>query len=212
MSDVVIYELGPSPNNMKVRIALNYKGISFDKVAVAFDDTERKDVVEVSGQPLTPVLKHGDSVIFDSGAILRYIDATFRDDPQLFFADRERMREAEDLEKWARSTLSEPVGIVFNECMSGDPDLAACERASAMLHEATAQIESRLESSPWLMGEHMSVVDITAAPTMFYGVVPEAMISSHPEMPLQFFYDNLKLGEGREPTREWCMRVMAYDR
>ena len=42
MSDVVMYNLPPSPNNMKVRIALNYKGIPFEKVDVALD---RKSVV-----------------------------------------------------------------------------------------------------------------------------------------------------------------------
>ena len=29
---------------------------------------------------------------------------------------------------------------------------------------------------------------------------------------MQFFIDNFSLGEGRDKTREWARRVMAYDR
>ena len=31
MADITLWNLGPSPNNMKVRIAMNYKSIPFDK-------------------------------------------------------------------------------------------------------------------------------------------------------------------------------------
>ena len=49
MADITLWNLGPSPNNMKVRIAMNYKNIPFDTVEVDFVDEERAAVVEVSG-------------------------------------------------------------------------------------------------------------------------------------------------------------------
>ena len=211
MSDVVMYDLAPSPNNMKIRIALNYKGVPFQRVPVDMQD--RQQLVEVSGQPLAPVLQHGESVVFDSGAILRYVDATFAG-PKLFFADRDKMREGEELERWVRANLGQPVGMVFGELMKvmggGEPDLDVCKQASALAHELSGKLESKLAESPWLLGDEMSFVDVTAAPTLFYTVTPDAAVSAMPM--LKIFQDNLHLGPDRDRTRDWIGRVMAYDR
>ena len=79
---------------------------------------------EVSGQPLTPVLKHGEQVIFDSASILRYLEANFRDSPQLFSHDYAEMKKIEEWEWFARTDCSRPVGEVFRAAQAGDIDLA----------------------------------------------------------------------------------------
>jgi glutathione S-transferase len=212
MADITMWNLGPSPNNMKVRIALNYKGIPFDKVEIDFRDQERAAVVEVSGQPLTPVIKHRDAVIYDSRAILRYLDTNFRDTPSLFAADRPTMMALEQEENYARDKIAEPVGMVFRQMLAeGGPDMSVCRQASRLMNEVTATYEERLQNGDFLMGDHMTVVDVTAAPFVSYAMVPpEAGGPDNPMM--QFFIDNFGLGEGRDKTREWAQRVMAYDR
>ena len=209
MSDLKLYDLPPSPNNMKIRIALNYKGLPFERFAVDPADQERRQIRELSGQPLTPVLVHGDRVICDSAAILRYLDTNFRDTPPLLFPDRPTALAADKLEKWARGPLTEPTGMVFAQAFSEAPDLEACRRASELMNTVTADIEERLADSEWLVGGRMSFVDVTAAPYVAYAMLPEEA-AQHPIV--RFFYDNLHLGEGRQRTREWCSRVMTYDR
>jgi glutathione S-transferase len=213
MANVVLYDLWPSNNNMKARIALRYKGIEYDTVDIGMgDDAARATVLEVSGQPLTPVLTHGETVVFDSSAIVRYLEANFPGTPRLFPRDREGFQAAEKLEMWARTDLVEPLGTVFGELMKqmggGEADLEACCAASGRLHELTAEIEERLAEHPFLMGDEMTIADITAAPQVFWGMVPDEVIEKVP--PAAFFRDNLQLGEGRERTRDWCMRVMRY--
>ena len=61
-------------------VALGLKGIPYRFQAI--DPQERAEVVRLSKQPLTPVLQHGDVVLSDSAAILRYLDANF-DGPRL---------------------------------------------------------------------------------------------------------------------------------
>jgi len=52
---------------------------------------------------------------------------------------------------------------------------------------------------------------LSAAPFVSYAMIPpDACGPDNPMM--QFFSDHFSLGEGREKTREWAMRVMAYDR
>lgn len=209
MADITMFNLGPSPNNMKVRIAMNYKGIPFDKIDVDFED--RADVVEASGQPLTPVIKHGDSVVYDSRAILRYLDNNFHDTPPLFSVDRETMQELESEEEYARQKLGAAVGMIFGQAFEPEPDPEVCAEASRMINEVTAPYEERLQNHDFLMGDHMTVVDVTAAPYIFYSMLPPE--AGGPENPIvQFFNDNLDLGEGRERTRDWVGRVMSYDR
>ena len=71
MSDTIqLYDIAPSPNNMKARIALDYKGLAYERIPV--DPEDRSVVIEISRQPLTPVLVHEGRAIWDSAAILRY--------------------------------------------------------------------------------------------------------------------------------------------
>lgn len=81
------WELAPSPNNLKVRLALRSKGVEFEAVPV--DAADRSPVVQRSGQPLTPVIEDRGIVLNDSEAILHYLDANYPDAPRLWPADRE---------------------------------------------------------------------------------------------------------------------------
>jgi glutathione S-transferase len=193
---------------MKVRIALAYKGIAYEKVPV--DAEDRTEVVRVSGQPLTPVLAHGERVVFDSAAILRYLEANFRDTPRLFSTDYATMHEIEDWESFARDELVEPVGIVFGQFFSESPDPAALGRASSLLHARSGRIEERLAKGRWLVGESMTAADVTAAPAVWYGMLPDEAAESSPVA--RFFAESLRLGDARDRARDWAARVMAYDR
>jgi len=82
------WELYPSPNNLKVRMALRYKGIYFEAIPV--DPTNRKPLRELSGQDLSPVIEDKGIVLNDSEAILQYLDANYPDTPRLFPTDRSR--------------------------------------------------------------------------------------------------------------------------
>jgi glutathione S-transferase len=209
MSDTLrMYNLQPSPNSMKVRVALGFKKIPYEKIPV--DPQDRSEVIKVSRQPLTPVIDHGGHVIFDSGAILRYLEANWRDAPPLFSTSYDRMREIERWEAFARSDLVRPVGITFGQLFAAEKSAAELEKASRLLTEATERIEERLSSAEWLSGDTMSAADVTAAPAVYYGMLPaEAAAQGSVGA---FFAENLKLGAGRDRTRAWALRVMAYDR
>ncbi len=73
-ANLTLHELTGSPNSVKARIALGYKGLKYDCKAVELSDYpgNRDSVVKLSRQPRLPVLQHGQTVIFDSGAILRF--------------------------------------------------------------------------------------------------------------------------------------------
>ena len=204
-----LYDLAPSPNNMKARIALNYKEIPFEKIPVSME-SDRSDVIKSSGQPLTPVLVDGDRVIWDSSAILRYLEGNFRSSRPIFSTDYNTMQEIEEWEELGRTALVNSVGMAFGQFFAAQKDATVTAKASAMLNENTARIEERLAKGDWLVGDHMTAADISCAPMAFYGMLTaeQAAIS-----PLHtFFCASLKLGDGRDKTRAWVGRVMAYDK
>ena len=217
MSDTLkLYELPGSPNNKKARIALNYKEIPFEQVLIEFQrgvpihQQDRHIVVEASRQPLTPTLKHGERVIFDSGAILRYLEANFPDRRPLFSNDYATMKKIEQWEWFGRTQLNQPVGIIFGLGMSGESDPAEIERANTLLHELTAKTEEQLGKTKWIVGDEMTAADVTAGPYLSYSMLPPEAAEVSPLH--AFFYENLKLGQDRPKTRDWVSRIMTYDR
>ena len=68
-----LYQFETCPYCQRVRIALEAKGIEYEKVEVPQDRDERTELFELSGQYMVPVLVDGDKVISDSAAIIAYL-------------------------------------------------------------------------------------------------------------------------------------------
>ena len=205
-----LHELPPSPNNQKVRIGLGYKKLPYERHPLSLDGYpgDRSQLVAISTQPLTPVLVHGDRVMFDSGAILRYLDANFPDTPRLFSSDFQTMKTIEKWEWAARAEISGPIGTAFAQAGSPEPNLDDCVKASALLHELTGPLEAQLAKTGFLAGDTLSAADVTAAPYIWYSMLPEEAATN----PFRrFFHENLKLGDGRDRTRAWVVKVLEHD-
>jgi glutathione S-transferase len=162
MSAAIVVHGFETSNNRKVRIALGYKGIEYEFRTI--DPGERDEIVRISGQYLTPVMTHGHRVLFDSAAILRYLDANFPDTPKLFGRDRDEQWEIEDLELFARTELAGPMmEVVHRKVSGGTVDDAMQARCAAAFSKAVAELAARLDGREWLVGDRMSAADITAA-------------------------------------------------
>jgi glutathione S-transferase len=182
-------------NNMKVRIALGFKEIPYDFRAI--DPADRTEIVSLSGQHLTPVLVHAGRVLFDSAAILRYLEANFRDRPPLFGSSRDEQWEIEDQELFARTTLAAPMMEVVHTRVSGRPvDAAMLERCTRAFAGAAETLVGRLEGREWLVGDAMSAADVTAA-----AVVCRIRRARTLETP-----------RALDAIAGWVDRVTAYDR
>ena len=202
-----LFNLQGSPNNTKVRLALAYKKIPYEKINI--DPMDRAAVVKASGQPLTPVLLHGDTIIFDSWAITRYLDANFKSGPRLYSADRETIKKIEEWETFARTEAGAPVGRVFSQYFAKEKDEAKLREANRLHNQAAVRVEAALANGSHLVGEAPTAADFAVAPMLAFGVLSETAAKAHPI--LAFFHASLKL-EGAPRTRAWIERIMALDR
>ena len=159
--EVVIYGFETS-NNIKVRVALGFKGIPYEFRSI--DPGERDEILRISGQSLTPVMVHGDRVLFDSAAIMRYLDANFPETPKLFWGNRSEEWEIEDWEFFARFELAGPMmEVLHRRATGGTVNAVMLERCTETFGQATTVLAHRLEGRQWLVGDRMSAADVTAA-------------------------------------------------
>lgn len=205
---LTLYQLPPSPNNMKVRIALGYKGLEYASVEI--NPMDRTKIIEVSTQPLAPVLDHDGHIVFDSGAILRYLDANFPETPRLFSSEYAKMKEIEKWELFVKADLSDPIRIVIGQFFSKSDDPDVMKQANRLLHNYTECIEDELKDKSFLTGDEMTAADVIAAPFVSFGMISEEVASGHPLA--AFMKSHLSLGEKREKTREWVGRVLSCDK
>ena len=192
MSDIVIHGFETS-NNFKVRIALGFKEIPYAFKTI--DPADREAILEMSGQPFTPVMVHGDVVMYDSGAIIRYLEANFPGAPRLFSRDYGKMRDIETWEWFCRTELHEPLLIAVRQRISGEHDEVELARGAEILTAATAKLEARLADNEWLVGDRMTAADVTG------GAVAHRFLGM----------DAYPFPEDRDATRAWTERVMAFD-
>ena len=192
--EVVVHGFETS-NNMKVRVALGFKNITYDFKPI--DPADRGEIVRLSGQHLTPVMVHGERVLFDSAAILRYLEANFRDRPPLFGSTHQEQWAIEDMEMFARTTLAgSMMEIVHHRAYGGTVDEAMQDRCAGAFKEAARTLIDRLAGREWLVGDRMSAADVTAGAVM-YRIRKSEMFDSP---------------AGVDTIRGWVDRVMAFDR
>jgi len=91
-----------SPYCWRTRMALAHKGLDVETVAWRF--TER-DAIAFSGQGRVPVIRDGDTVVFDSWAIARYLEARYPDRPSLFGGSKGEAH-ARFINSWADGVLN----------------------------------------------------------------------------------------------------------
>ena len=208
---LTLHELTGSPNSVKIRIALGYKGLEYDRVPVELDNYpgDRATAVSLSRQPRFPILQHGETVIFDSGAILRYIEANFHDTPSIFTDDYTTFGEIETWEGFASTQIGPAIGMVFGQAFSPEADPDALAQANQMLSECTADLEQKVGADKFLVGDGLTAADIVCAAPLYLADMTAEMAAQHPIA--QFFHANLKLGDDRPQTRAWLRKLMAYD-
>ncbi len=193
-AEITVYGFETS-NSIKVRVALGYKKIPYAFTTI--DPEDRSEIIRISGQHLTPVMVHGDRVLFDSAAILRYLDANFRDRPALFGSSREEQWAIEDLELFARAVLAAPMmEIVHRRVSGGSVDDAMQSRCSRAFQEASARLAGTLGGRAWLVGDAMTAADITAAAVM-HRVRKTGLFEPPP---------------AKGALGDWEGRVMSFDR
>ena len=212
MNPLVLHELPPSPNCTKVRIALGRKGVPYESRMV--DGQDRTQAVEDYGAPLTPGLTGEGFRMYDSHAIIRFLDLNF-DGPRLLPTDADALRAVEQWERWARIESIAGLGGVFGMAFGRqDFDQAALDAARVQLTEDTRKVEEELGDRDWLVGDSLTSADLCVAARLVLVLPPDSIraaveAANFPFWP--FFFKHCAVQEERPRTRALLERTLAYD-
>lgn len=210
---LVLHELTPSPNTVKVRIALGAKGIDYERRPIEIESYpgDRSSVIAATGQSRLPAITHGDVKLFGSDGIIRYLEANFPGTPRLFSDDHTIHGEQEAWEFYSRTDCGAPLGPLFPVALGMEPMSAdKATEANRLLAEKTAAIEEQLaKNGDWLVGDSISIGDLSCAAFIGMGCLGEQHVAISPLYEL--FAGALKLGEDRPLTRAWVERTRAFD-
>lgn len=205
-----LLEFHRSPNAVKVRVALNYKGLEFETEEMMAAD--REPMIEAAGWPMIPILVDGDVVMRESAAILHYLEANYRDRPSLTPASGEDIRSAEALLmvlnpevlriQWGlRPQIDKP---------EEERDLGRIRNARLALSDTLMRLEARLTGREWLVGDAMSIYDVILACNLLPAEPPPSFVE---QSPIWAFFDaHFRLGEDRARVANWIERVTEWDR
>lgn len=213
---VILHEIPGSPNNVKVRIAMNYKEIPFERRPITMtppkppSEWPRQQVVESSGQPFTPTIQHDNVTMFDSSSILRYLEANFRGTRPLFSSDYNKMREIETWENFGRFEMSQCLRPMFPLALTGQVEADAIDEGNRLYEAASAKVEEQLGKTRFLCGDDMTAADVVVAPYASFAHMSEEQANHSPIA--RFFHDHLKMPASREKTKAWIEKVMSFDR
>jgi glutathione S-transferase len=206
VADITLWQLGPSFNSRKVRYALGVKGAKYNTIEV--NDANAAEVVAVSGQPLTPVIKHGTHVMFDSGAIVRYIDANI-EGPRLFSTDSDEMRAIESWEVKAKQELLAPYMQLSGQVRSGEMNADIIAAAKSAFFAAATTVDNSINKHGYLVGDSLTAADVFCGCYLAYGFLTDAEAGKRP--PLVWAKNNIALTESHPKLTTWFEQLRALD-
>ncbi|MGH7563411.1 MAG: glutathione S-transferase family protein [Gemmatimonadota bacterium] len=162
-----LYGFPLSLNTERVALALAYKGLPTEVVAVDPDD--RTSVRRISGQDLVPVIEEDGVVVHDSTEILRHLE-THHPEPPLFPRDRTRREELDVFLDWFNGVWKRPPNLIFVEEGKPEADPDRIVGWGREMARSLDRFEALLSGRAHLMGDDYSAADCAAWPFLRYAV------------------------------------------
>lgn len=156
-----------SPYSWRALLALEHKRLPYVSHQVQFSKQEHRSAQLLTMNPRgrVPVLKDGDYVVFESLAILRYLDRKHPEIP-IFGATAEAdgaiTRVICEYQSYAEDHVAKLIYAILFQGVEGHAE--EIERALGIVLSEARTIENRLASSAWLVGEAFSAADIVVFP------------------------------------------------
>jgi glutathione S-transferase len=156
-----------SPPCWRVALALEYKGLPYNSHLLQFDRQEHKSpqMLAMNFRGRLPVLRDNDYVVFESLAILYYLDRKYPDPPIFGRTPEESgviMRVICEYQSYAEPPLKQ-ILAALQQRNERKPDEAITEAMHRVAGEART-IEQRLARSDWVVGESFSAADMMIYP------------------------------------------------
>jgi len=164
---LTLYWGSGSPHSWRVLLALEHKGLPYESQRLHLDKQEHQSpqMLKMNPRGRVPVLKDGDYVVFESVAVLYYLDMKYPL-PPIFGSSPEEagviMRVICEFQAYAEPSVSRIVSAIFADRVSEDID-GLTDAMHVVAREART-IEGRLSKEQWIVGTNYSATDMVIFP------------------------------------------------
>ena len=173
MSEVVVHGILGSPYVRSVRAILEEKGQPYR--VQAMKPGEHKSAAYLALHPFgrVPMIEHDGFKLYETQAILRYLDAIF---PEPALQPKEpkaaaRMNQVMGINDWYLFDVGRVIvfqRIVGPAIFGQTPDEAAIAQAAPKVPVCIGELNRLLGDNPFLAGEQVSLADLLLAPQLDY--------------------------------------------
>jgi glutathione S-transferase len=182
-----------SPNVRRVRLTAAVLGMTLEEKKLDFAKGEHKNPEYLALNPngAVPTLVDGDFVLTESRAIMQYLAAKKPESGLLPAGERERA-EITRWQFWDASHFSPQVGTLafqklFKPMMGmGEPDAHKIEEALAGFRRFAAVLNQRLEGKQYVVGNTLTLADLTLASSLMYAKQSDAPLAEFPHVQAWF--------------------------
>ena len=162
-----VYWGSGSPYSWRVLLSLEHKGLSYNShlLNLAMQEHKSPHMLAITPRGRVPVLKDGDYVVFESLAVLYYLERKYPQKP-LFGDSAEEgaviMRVCCEYQAYIEPHVMRIVRALLNRI--GDPQSDESTYAMHMIAGEPRTIEGRLSKGPWIVGDKPSASDYMIYP------------------------------------------------
>jgi glutathione S-transferase len=168
---ITVYGRNTSVNVQAVMWCIAELGLDHERLDFggAFGKTDTPDYRSMNPHGLVPTIKDGETVVWESAAIIRYLACKYGDDA--FWPREPGKRAGLDMwAEWARSTIyPDFISTVFIQSVrtaKSSRNFAAVAAAEARLGKSVPLLDARMGEGPWLGGEAFTFADIACGVLM----------------------------------------------
>lgn len=165
-----VYWGSGSPYSWRVLLALEHKRLEYRSHLLQFSLQEHKapHIVAMNPRGRLPIVKHDDYVVFESVAVLYYLDLKYPE-PPIFGRTAEEagviMRVICEFEAYAEDHLMKIVRALFESGVN-EANIGELTRAMLAVASEARTIEGRLSRGDWIVGDAYSAADMVIFPAI----------------------------------------------
>ena len=161
---LTLYWGSGSPFSWRVLLALEHKRLRYDSQLLQFDKQEHQSpqMLRLNPRGRVPVLKDNDYVVFESVAVLYYLDVKYPEFPIFGLTPEEAGVIMREFQAYAEPALAQITEAIFADRVA--PQLDELTDAMHIVAREARTIEGRLSKEQWIVGEHYTATDMVIFP------------------------------------------------
>ena len=164
---IELYWGSGSPFAWRVMLTLEVKGLAYESKLLEFSKGEHKTpaYLQLNPRGKVPTLKDGDFVVYESLAMMAYLDRKYPNPPLFGKTPEETGLIWQTISECESYLVGEGNKVVRPMFFGKGLDLIdEIQQAAQTVRQEFENIDGRLGQSNWLVGEQISAADITVFP------------------------------------------------